>query len=195
MALISSLTHHPLKLMQPLVLMKLQTSNMTKKGACVILIGRSIGCRLRRAEGLKTATTCRCSSGLLDEKQTTRQILLPHDAVHAPRTTVYIDVTILDVSIKLACLMHVWRIYENHSVTILLQDAKKTREEGPIEHLHISQVEYHGDWWVNIDHLRARSATFDARHIQHQVLIREDADIWVQGLVNGSSSIWPIEAH
>eukprot|EP00971_Amphidinium_carterae_P079055 1564125-Amphidinium_carterae.1 len=50
----------------------------------------------------------------------------------------------------------------------------------------VSQIEWHGDWWVRVQHQKPRTSTFDIRAIQNQFIVREDADIWVEGQMNGS---------
>eukprot|EP00971_Amphidinium_carterae_P207101 4109016-Amphidinium_carterae.1 len=40
----------------------------------------------------------------------------------------------------------------------------------------ISQIEWHGDWWIRVTHDTPRKSTFDIRAIQNQYIIKEDAD-------------------
>eukprot|EP00971_Amphidinium_carterae_P325332 6455550-Amphidinium_carterae.1 len=58
-------------------------------------------------------------------------------------------------------------------------DAKKTvRPRESLENVKVSQVEWHGNWWLRVAHELSRRSTFDLRVIQNQFIIREDADIW-----------------
>eukprot|EP00971_Amphidinium_carterae_P240369 4772029-Amphidinium_carterae.1 len=60
-------------------------------------------------------------------------------------------------------------------------DAKKSRPRESLEQVKVSQIEWHGNWWVRVQHQKRRNCTFDVRAIQNQFIIREDAEIWVEG--------------
>eukprot|EP00971_Amphidinium_carterae_P342471 6481786-Amphidinium_carterae.1 len=66
-------------------------------------------------------------------------------------------------------------------------DAKKSsRPHESLEQVSVTQIEWHGDWWIRVAHDVPRKSTFDIRAIQNQFIIREDADVWVEGTMNSS---------
>eukprot|EP00971_Amphidinium_carterae_P285350 5665006-Amphidinium_carterae.1 len=51
-------------------------------------------------------------------------------------------------------------------------DAKKTtRPRESLEHVRLTQIEWHGDWWVRVQHQQPRKNAFDIRAIQNQFII------------------------
>eukprot|EP00971_Amphidinium_carterae_P350182 6491422-Amphidinium_carterae.1 len=49
-----------------------------------------------------------------------------------------------------------------------------------------SPLDRKNDWWIRVSHDAPRKLTLDIRAIQNQYIIREDADVWVEGIMNKS---------
>eukprot|EP00971_Amphidinium_carterae_P170097 3370326-Amphidinium_carterae.2 len=64
-------------------------------------------------------------------------------------------------------------------------DAKKSvRPQKSLEQVKIFQIEWRGNWWIWVQHDVPKKSTFDIKAIQNQYIIKEDADVWVEEVIN-----------
>eukprot|EP00971_Amphidinium_carterae_P228946 4541929-Amphidinium_carterae.1 len=60
-------------------------------------------------------------------------------------------------------------------------DSKKSsRPQESLEHVKILQIEWHGDWWIRVTHDAPQNRLLISGRFR-TIIIKEDADVWVEG--------------